>query len=189
MYCLASKAMRVMTGEPMSDQANFKLLFVCTGNTCRSPMAQAIAERSVERRAWDQVDIRSAGVSAFPGGVASEGAGRAAERGGLSLEGHRSTPLDAELVAWASLILTMGPHHADSAEALGGAGKVWMLSAFSDGGEQPRGRGVPDPFGGDARVYEECLDTLEVFVEAALDRLGADFLASKELAPKKEETP
>ncbi len=129
----------------MSDQANFKLLFVCTGNTCRSPMAQAIAERSVERRAWDGVEIRSAGVSAIPGDEASEGARVAAEWGGLSLEGHRSTLLDAGLVAWASLILTMGPHHADAAEELGGGGKVWMLSDFSEGGDNPGGPGVPDP--------------------------------------------
>ena len=61
--------MRVMTGKPMSDQANFRLLFVCTGNTCRSPMAQAIAERSVERRGWDGVEIRSAGVSASRSGM------------------------------------------------------------------------------------------------------------------------
>ena len=80
----------------MSDQANFKLLFVCTGNTCRSPMAQAIARRSVERRGWDGVEIRSAGVSALPGGRVSEWARVAADLGGLSLEGHRSTPLDTE---------------------------------------------------------------------------------------------
>lgn len=165
----------------MSDQANFRLLLVCTGNTCRSPMAQAIARRSVERRGWDGVEIRSAGVSAYRGGEASKGARVVAEWGELSLAEHMTTPLDPESVAWASLILTMGPRHADAAEALGGHGKVWMLTAFSDGGEDTRGPGVPDPFGGDAEDYLECFRALEGLVEAALGRVEADFLT-----PRKE---
>jgi protein-tyrosine-phosphatase len=168
----------------MSDQPAFRLLFVCTGNTCRSPMAQVIAERAVRRRGWDGVEVRSAGVSAGPGRGASEGAREAAELHGLSLEEHRSAPLDTDVVAWASLILTMAPHHTDAAEALGGGGNVWMLSAFSDGGDDARGPGVPDPFGGDSQAYVECLEALEGLVEAALGRVDDEFLS-----PNKETRP
>jgi protein-tyrosine phosphatase len=142
-------------------------------------MAQAIAERAVEQHGWEGLEIRSAGISAASGGGASEGAQGAAESHGLSLEGHRSTPLDTELIAWASLILTMGPHHAEVAEALGGGGKVWMLSAFSDGGDDAGGPGVPDPFGGDSEAYRECLEALEGLVDAALGRVDTEFLALK----------
>ena len=88
------------------------------------------------------------------------------------------------MVAWASLILTMGPHHVDAAEALGGRGKVWMLSDFSEGGDNPGGSGVPDPFGGDAQAYRECLEALEGLVEDALGRVDTDFLN-----PKSEDAP
>ena len=156
-------------------------------------MAQVIAERAVRRRGWDGVEIRSAGVSAGPGGGASEGAREAAELHGLSLKEHRSTPLDTDVVAWASLILTMAPHHIDAAEALGGGGNVWMLSAFSDGGDDACGPGVPDPFGGDSQAYAECLKALEGLVEAALGRVDAEFLSSKVGAefpsPNKEARP
>ena len=165
----------------MSDEASFRLLFVCTGNTCRSPMAQVIAERAVGQRGWEGVEIRSAGVSAGLGGGASEGARGATEWHGLDLEEHRSAPLDADLVAWASLILTMGPQHADAAEALGGGGKVWMLTAFSGGADE---EGVPDPFGGDAEAYRECFEALEGLVAAALERVDAEFLSlGKEARP------
>jgi len=102
----------------------------------------------------------------------------------LSLEEHRSAPLDTDVVAWASLILTMAPHHTDAAVALGGGGNVWMLSAFSDGGDDARGPGVPDPFGGDSQAYVECLEALEGLVEAALGRVDDEFLS-----PNKETRP
>ena len=57
----------------MNDPSDgpFRLLFVCTGNTCRSPMAEVIARRRVAELGWDRVDVRSAGVAAFDGSPAS----------------------------------------------------------------------------------------------------------------------
>lgn len=90
----------------------FRVLFVCTGNTCRSPMAEAIARTRAAERGWGTVEFRSAGVSAWPGSPASEAVIEAANRRGVEgLEGHRSTPVTEELLEWADLVLAMTPSH------------------------------------------------------------------------------
>jgi protein-tyrosine phosphatase len=157
---------------PAAGEA-YRILFVCSGNTCRSPMAGALARSALAERGWDHVEIRSAGSSAQPGFPASRGARRAAARGGLDLEGHGSTPLARDLVDWADLILTMSPHHLLVAGDLGGEGKSMLLTEFAEGtnGEGP-GRSIPDPFGGDDSVYDATFQELRELVGMVLDRLA-----------------
>jgi 2-C-methyl-D-erythritol 4-phosphate cytidylyltransferase len=157
----------------VGDAAPFRLLFVCTGNTCRSPMAEVLAHRVVRERAWEQVEVRSAGVAAFPGAPASPGAMRAAAADGLDLDGHRSTPLTPELVAWADLILTMSASHLSGVEAAGGGGKAALLTRFAsaDEGGAAADAGVPDPFGGDDATYRATYAALADLVSRAMARL------------------
>jgi len=152
---------------------NCRLLFVCSGNTCRSPLAEALARRWAEEREWESLEVRSAGTSALPGLPASEGALRAARRHGLDLGGHRSSRLGRDHVEWADLVLAMAPHHLREVAALGGGGKGVLLTAYAAGEEVPSGAGdpVPDPFGGDDEVYEETYRLLAGLVERAMRRL------------------
>ena len=158
--------------EPDNRPESFRLLFVCSGNTCRSPLAEALAQRELGTLGW-RVEVRSAGVSALSGTPASSGSLGAAQRHGLDLREHRSREVDEELIDWADLILVMSPSHLVRLAQLGGAGKAALLDAFAQGeeGGEDVGGGVPDPFGGDDDAYEETYRTLEELVDKALRRL------------------
>lgn len=157
-----------------SKEAPLRILFVCSGNTCRSPLAEAIARRMAKERGSLPLEFRSAGTSTVSGLPASEGASRAAERHALALDGHSSAPLSAELLRWADLILTMGPSHLMRVVELGGAGKSALLGAFAAGVDEATEPMVPDPYGGDDETYESTYLTLERMVTRVLDRLGEE---------------
>ena len=153
------------------EKEPFRILFVCTGNTCRSPLAEALARRALSERGWSHVEVSSAGVSTLQGTPASDGALRAALEEGLDLSEHRSALLTAERVEEADLVLGMTPSHVLSVDALGGEGKSALLGAFAAGEEGGEGPDVPDPFGGDAKRYRETVETLKRMVERTLSRL------------------
>jgi protein-tyrosine-phosphatase len=149
----------------------FRFLFVCTGNTCRSPMANAIAERMLKHIGWGNAETISAGVSVLTGVPASEGAILASAEQGLDIQGHLSRPLSEELVDWADFILAMDLYHLEVVEMYGGHRKSALLSSFSDNYENGYDLEILDPFAGNIEVYQETFCILEDLVESAMVKL------------------
>jgi protein-tyrosine-phosphatase len=158
--------------ERSSPDEDFRILFVCTGNTCRSPMAEVIARRQAAALGWAHVEFRSAGVGVYEGGGASEGALRAAAAHGLDLSRHQARPLVQEDVRRSDLILAMSPSHLMRLIELGAGDRATLLTSYAGGHPDDRHEvSIPDPIGGPDEAYEETFRLLERLIELVLARL------------------
>lgn len=148
-----------------------RILFVCTGNTCRSPMAEAIARSHLQRLGRTDLVVESAGIAAVDGEDASDGALVVTLEAGQDLSGHRARMLTPGLIDGASLILAMGPRHLEQVRALGGGDRAHLLTAYAQ--SDPKAHAVADPFGGDLDTYRATYAELKAAVLAAIERWQA----------------
>lgn len=130
-----------------------RILCVCTGNTCRSPMLAALLDDVLRRNGIGAV-VESAGTGAFAGDAASHGALAAMARRGIDLSGHRSRALATLDLATYAHIYVVSSRHAAFVRAQGVAPERITVVAAERGG-------IPDPWGGDDEVYEATARVLE----------------------------
>ena len=149
-----------------------RIVFVCTGNTCRSPMAEAIARKFAVEKGLHELEFSSGGTSAWDSAPASDGALLVAMERGMDLSEHRAQNLTRDLVQSTDLILAMGPHHLERIEALGGEGKAFLLSDYASHGKVKRA--ISDPIGAELDVYRATADELEEEIRRVVDRIMAE---------------
>jgi protein-tyrosine phosphatase len=146
-----------------------QVLFVCTGNTCRSPMAAAWFHHLCKERGIGHIEVDSAGLATRPRDSVSAKAREVLAENGLIPLRLRSQLLQAKLVWSADLIMTMtGQHHELLVSRFPMATKKTrpLLTALGPG----RGD-VFDPYGGSLNNYRQCLDMMKPALEALLDRI------------------
>lgn len=131
---------------------NINILFVCTGNTCRSPMAEYLAKKRASETGIP-ISVSSAGLTALKGDPASDEALKVMSEIGIDISPHRATPFSPEIASKADFIFAMTQRHLDMILLFfpSVAGKARLLGKED----------ITDPYGRDADVYRKTRDEID----------------------------
>lgn len=134
------------------------ITFVCTGNTCRSPMAEGLFKKIIRERKLDGITCSSCGVYAYSGDTATPEAVVAAAESGADISSYRSRAFTPYISDETDLFVCMTDSHAAAIKSVAPEANVIVL-----------GKGISDPYGGDAEIYRNCAKEIESSLEILAD--------------------
>lgn len=144
------------------NQRKFQVLLVCTGNTCRSAMAEGILKSLLKQKGEGNIIVSSAGIGGLEGYPASGFAVEAAKNWDVDISSHRARQLSYQMIKTADLILAVSSEHADYVlrEEPEARGKTYLLKSFPIP-YKPSQEGVRDPIGGSLEQYNQTFLELD----------------------------
>ena len=146
-------------------------MFLCTGNLCRSPIAEGILRQRLAERGMDSIDVSSAGTFALTGRPAADLALKIAAERGVDISRHRSRHLTSQMLATVDIVIGMERDHIVEANVVvrDTSNKYRLLSDF--GPPHLRGKDIEDPYGAPIDYFASIYDEIEMHVNAFLDEL------------------
>ena len=141
------------------------ITFVCTGNTCRSAMAEGLFKKMLSERGLTDISCRSCGLAAFTGDNATPQAVEVCAERGVDLSTHRATIFNQYILDETDIMVCMTESHKSAVMKINPTFRILI----PDGG-------VPDPYGGSVGIYRECADTLERFLAKFLDSITMEII-------------
>ncbi|MEW5875877.1 MAG: hypothetical protein AB1752_11940 [Candidatus Zixiibacteriota bacterium] len=162
--------------EPDSQREPFRVLFVCTGNTCRSPMAEGILRRMLADRgdSLPPIDVRSAGTGAMTGAPATAASREVAAQNRVDLHEHKSQRATRKLLQQSDLVFGLAAEHVEYALKEGARPEtVFLLRAFPERPANWQDLSIIDPIGQQDSVYQSVFFQIDEAIHQALPEIIA----------------